>query len=294
MLKLQRHRAENQSRLFYPACPEKVAKPASATKLILLREDNIAMQTRLRLCIETDLHQVLAWQIYRTKKLQTDNNNTGPVFRAELKFTVTGDLRFSSHHDMMRAIERCVSRAGVCLRYTQGFNPRPVMSLSVPRPVGVVSHDDRLVVAFDSPVDLDQIIAKLNTQCPLGLSFESARVLKSKTPPQPAGVCYELNLSQDEIPLVSQKLEALNAQQNWLVERPMKSRRNSRREEPRMKSVDLKPRLCDFKLTGATVSFTCVEVEGSWAKPREILALIGLGDIANVARLTRTRILDRD
>ena len=220
------------------------------------------------------------------------DQKTNTVFRAELKFSVSGDLRFCSHHDMMRAIERTVSRAGVELRYTQGFNPRPVMSLSVPRPVGIVSHDDRLVVAFDECVDLNAVIEALNAQAPKGLSFISGKFLDSKKPPQASAVSYKLSLESNEIDRVSARIDALNAQDHWHVERKVKSRRNKRREEPTTKQIDIRPRIADLHIANDEVFFTCKPVDGSWAKPREILALIDLDDMANISRLVRLKIID--
>ena len=220
------------------------------------------------------------------------DQKTNTVFRAEFKFTVSGDLRFCSHHDMMRAIERTVSRAGVELRYTQGFNPRPVMSLSVPRPVGIVSFDDRLVVAFDECVNLDEITAKLNAQSPKGLQFISAKFLNSKKPPQASAVSYKLALESDELSNVASRIEELNSHKSWFVGRKVKSRRNKRREEPITKEIDLRPRIADLHVANNEVFFTCQPVDGSWAKPREILGLIGLPDHANISRLVRLRIID--
>ena len=70
-----------------------------------------------------------------------------------IELSVEGDLRFLSHHDMMRAMERLVCRAKLPLKYTQGFNPRPVLSLSLPRPVGVASRAELLVVTLEEDLD---------------------------------------------------------------------------------------------------------------------------------------------
>ena len=92
---------------------------------------------------------------------------------------VDGDLRFGSHHDMMRAIERLAVRAELPLAYTQGFNPRPKLSIVCPRPVGVVSRGDLLVMALTESIDADQLCHRLRQACPPpGLDVVGARPLE--------------------------------------------------------------------------------------------------------------------
>ncbi|MHC4716562.1 MAG: TIGR03936 family radical SAM-associated protein, partial [Planctomycetota bacterium] len=72
-------------------------------------------------------------------------------------FTVTGDPRFLSHHDLMRLMARAAARAGMPLKHSAGFNPRPKLSLVLPRPVGVASRCELMAVQLTRPVDPDQV-----------------------------------------------------------------------------------------------------------------------------------------
>ena len=58
-----------------------------------------------------------------------------------------------SHVDCVRAIERAAARASVPLQFSQGFNPHPVLSLAMARPVGVATSDDLAVLAMAEPVE---------------------------------------------------------------------------------------------------------------------------------------------
>ena len=46
-------------------------------------------------------------------------------FRFMLTFRIDGDLRFISHLDTVRLFRRACARAGLPVRYSQGFNPQP-------------------------------------------------------------------------------------------------------------------------------------------------------------------------
>ena len=59
-----------------------------------------------------------------------------------IKFSVRGSLRFLSHAETLRVFQRACVRAGIEIQYTEGFNPRPKLSLGLPRTVGVESEDD--------------------------------------------------------------------------------------------------------------------------------------------------------
>ncbi len=80
-----------------------------------------------------------------------------------LLFKKTGDAVWISHLDLMRLFQRAFQRAGLPLTHTQGFNPRPAVSIALPLSVGVESHCELL--DFDlcgAPVSCDGIKEKLN------------------------------------------------------------------------------------------------------------------------------------
>lgn len=58
---------------------------------------------------------------------------------ARLVFEKTGNAVWISHLDLMRLFQRAFKRAGLPLKHTQGFNPRPSVSIALPLSVGVAS-----------------------------------------------------------------------------------------------------------------------------------------------------------
>ena len=61
-----------------------------------------------------------------------------------IKFKLSGSLRFLSHAEMLKVFQRACVRAGIKIQYSQGFNPRPKLSLPLPRSVGVETDEDLL------------------------------------------------------------------------------------------------------------------------------------------------------
>lgn len=59
-------------------------------------------------------------------------------------FEKTGNAIYTSHLDLMRVFQRAFKRAGLPLTHTQGFNPRPSVSIALPLSLGVESHCELL------------------------------------------------------------------------------------------------------------------------------------------------------
>ena len=61
-----------------------------------------------------------------------------------LLFEKTGNSVWISHLDLMRLFQRAFKRAGFPLTHTQGYNPRPSVSIALPLSVGIESQCELL------------------------------------------------------------------------------------------------------------------------------------------------------
>ena len=78
-------------------------------------------------------------------------------------FEKTGNAVWISHLDLMRLFQRAFKRAGLPLTHTQGFNPRPSVSIALPLSVGVESVCELLDFDLDGvEVPCQQIKERLN------------------------------------------------------------------------------------------------------------------------------------
>ena len=89
-------------------------------------------------------------------------------------FEKKGNAVWISHLDLMRLFQRAFKRAGLPLKHTQGFNPRPSVSIALPLSVGVESSCELLDFDLDAvSVPCDEICEKLN-----GALVDGVRVLR--------------------------------------------------------------------------------------------------------------------
>ena len=78
-------------------------------------------------------------------------------------FEKTGNAVYISHLDLMRVFQRAFKRAGLPLTHTQGFSPRPSVSIALPMSVCVESGCELLDFDLDGePVSNEEIMVRLN------------------------------------------------------------------------------------------------------------------------------------
>jgi radical SAM-linked protein len=197
-----------------------------------------------------------------------------------IRLAIEGDLRFLSHHDVMRATERLLARAGVPVRYSQGFNPRPAMSLAAPRPVGVASQDDLLVLTTDQPITADELLERLNSQALRGMRALGAEEFSGR-PPQPRLMRYRTPLDAERSAAVRQRIDELSRQASWPVQR---------RRESGDQQIDLRPMVAHLEVRQQALHMTLTPRDQSWARPSEVLGLLGLDERIDLAATVRTSV----
>ena len=83
-----------------------------------------------------------------------------------LRFKKTGKLKYISHLDINRAMSRALSRAKIPLWYTEGFNPHPYMSFSLPLSLGVESVCESVDLRIIGDITNNEIKERLNAVLP--------------------------------------------------------------------------------------------------------------------------------
>ena len=91
------------------------------------------------------------------------------VQRLRIRYAKRGRLRFSSHRDFQRALERALRRASVPMAYSAGFSPHPRISYVGAAPTGTASEAEYVEIALAQRRDPDQVRAELDAALPTGL-----------------------------------------------------------------------------------------------------------------------------
>ncbi len=88
-----------------------------------------------------------------------------------LRFSKTGQAKYISHLDTNRVFSRALARAKINLWYTQGFNPRPYMSFSLPLSLGVESYCENVDLRILDNLTDEEIKERMNNALPELLMF---------------------------------------------------------------------------------------------------------------------------
>ena len=89
--------------------------------------------------------------------------------KLRLRFGKTGRAVYISHLDLMHTMQRAFSRAGYELKYSEGFNPHPQISIALPLSVGAESVCEIMDFRLRQEADPKEIPARLTAVMPEGI-----------------------------------------------------------------------------------------------------------------------------
>ena len=89
--------------------------------------------------------------------------------KLRLRFEKTGRAVWISHLDLMHTMQRAFSRAGYALKYSEGFNPHPQISIALPLSVGMASVCEIMDFRLNGDAGLGELPARLTKVMPEGI-----------------------------------------------------------------------------------------------------------------------------
>ena len=145
------------------------------------------------------------------------------IQKLRLRYAKRGRLRFSSHRDFQRALERALRRANVPIAYSAGFSPHPKISYSNSAPTGVASEAEYVEIGVTQICDPELIRRELDAALPPGLDIvEVVQAHGSDFASRLEASLWQAEIMAPETE-VQQAIDALMAESEVLVERLTKS-----------------------------------------------------------------------
>ena len=146
-------------------------------------------------------------------------------------------LRFISHLDIQRLLQRALRRACVPVKYSQGFNPHPLLACASALSVGYTSDAEWMDIRMETDIDFQTLPALLNTVLPEGLRVSRVLEIREELPTLTALLAqadYVVNIVFD-IPVTEADMQAVLA--NMLAGEIIVNKRT----KGGMKDVDIRP-----------------------------------------------------
>ena len=120
------------------------------------------------------------------------------MYDVRLRLSKRGRIKFVSHLDMFRTMQRAVRRAEIPLWYTEGFNPHPYISYLLALPLGVEGVSEPIDIRLVEPMAMEELTGRLNAVMPEGLRVESAAKPFHK-PAEIAFARYDVYLDREDV-----------------------------------------------------------------------------------------------
>ena len=176
--------------------------------------------------------------------------------KLRMQITKDRDIRFISHLEYVRTIERAIRRAKLPAAYSEGFNPHLKFSLASALGVGVVSYTEFVEIELAEPVEIEAAARALDKALPRGIRVLAADAVANNTAAlmaEAAGASYVVTLPYDK------DISEAVANYNDAVELLFKKAAPKRKEK--FKEIDVKfyiPELAVELKDGKTIfSFEC-------------------------------------
>ncbi len=115
--------------------------------------------------------------------------------RVRLVLAKRGRARMVGHLEYLKMFQRAVRRAGLPIRFSNGFHPTPKISYLEALPMGVASEAELVDLELTQTVDVDQLVVRLNDQLPKGFKIVEGTLIpwKSASPSASiASTCYRV------------------------------------------------------------------------------------------------------
>lgn len=167
--------------------------------------------------------------------------------RYVIKYTKGADIKFISHLDLMRTIQRVIRRSDLPMKYSKGFNPHMALSIAQPLSVGVYSDGEYMDLVLAEELSENEVIDRLNDKTAQGIRFIEARKVREalegeKKLPQAmalldgARCTIKMPLSSEDG--VIEKLEEILTQESWIT---------MKKSKKGMKEADIRPLVKEIK-----------------------------------------------
>ena len=193
-------------------------------------------------------------------------------------FSKMGKLKYISHLDLQRALNRMLMRSGLPIGYSEGFNPHPKLNIALP--LSIYQEGERELFDFrvDGDIPLSVITEKLKAAAFPGMEILEVRAAEGKLTTKKA--LWRLEFKTD---MTSEEFKNAVSGEMLVTKRTKKGEKN----------IDISP-MAEFVSArenemGITARFILNAAGNDYLNPSYIAAF--LGDKAELMRTVRENIL---
>jgi radical SAM-linked protein len=182
------------------------------------------------------------------------------------------EARYFGHLELINIFQRALKRAGIAVRFSQGFHPKAKIAFDDPLPVGIESQQERFMITVPDFIHPRDVKTALNRQLPAGLEITHCRLVSKK---EPASLSERLRyrVSLQEALFDKARLKAFKERPDFYI--------TLTRRKGKLKKIDLKDIVINSELIDSShLELTLVSEPGKTVRPFDVLRhVFGLSDI---------------
>lgn len=160
--------------------------------------------------------------------------------KVRIMYKKAGRAIYISHLDIMRTFQRVLTRAGIAVKHTEGFNPHPYISIALPLSLGYTGVCEFLDLVIEDEMPDEEIVERMNKTLPEGI--EAIRAYSDGRPVRDIAYSeFGITMEYDEgLPLsVIKKLKELFESEEIVVTKKSKRGEVETNIAPLIKSFDI-------------------------------------------------------
>lgn len=215
------------------------------------------------------------------------------AFSYRIRFTKEENVKYISHIDLMKTMERALRRAGLPVAHSEGFHPHPRLSFGPALAVGISSMDEYLDLTLEQELRAEEIMTAMNRNLPPGIRILAVKRLEKAVKTLSAVLnraSYLLTVKTEPSRQsdVLRRLQELPQQQHIFVER---------KTPEETKTVDIRPWLWHLSAAVVDPEILAIDVTGEIGsggnmRPTDLIA--ATGETSEVIRIVRTGLWQED
>lgn len=158
-----------------------------------------------------------------------------------IRFTKTRRAIYISHLDLMRTMQRAFLRAGYPLKYSEGFNPHPQISILLPLSLGCASRCELMDFSLREEVCLSELPERLTAVMPEGIEVTEAYIPQRKVKELKwLSVSGRLEYDSRETSEMAELLKAFFSRESIVITKKTKRGQGESDIAPAIRSIDFK------------------------------------------------------
>ncbi len=197
--------------------------------------------------------------------------------KVRIRFSKTGALVYISHLDIMRYFQKLFRRAGIPVRYSEGFSPHQILSFSNPLPLGMESTGEYADVELTDSIPSAMALENLRTQSVPEIGIMSFKMLDDKSENAMAAVRaarYSAGISDaDLMKKMQEAIEVFLLRENVTVTKKTKKNETE---------INIRPLVHELKISSDINGLEMLISSGSTDNIKPELVLGALCDIAGI------------